>query len=724
MPDIRLNIGGFVDRTLNRLDSLFGRDRELDQLSTQLTSLKEKAYADNKLEPKELEAIYTRMGEVEKKFTQYAEKRGYPVGNSKPASPEAFKVYKEQQQIHFEWLSGGDLRGGALQDLTRAVKSNDTAAVNKLAGRIAFDIVGSKNPAIAKDKVGLLRASLATIPDRKQQEAVLAQVRTRLDQELTKQWPMTAGNAQPPLSVAEFDKASKFQSAVSVQKVRLPAEVAGNNKLFPNRPIPGWEATTRAATKAALDDVQKSGNLFIDKMPNNGGTATVALKLDMNLGMDGPPSVTDPTSTAATIHELLERSAAQGKSVRFTVGDSSGGENVAMGRTSMDIMRDTGNYHYTLKAGLEWAAAKNEPGAKDALAKVNAAESKGVFFGSKDDKVSTPADLKSVEDAASKYVLCVDYDKAGFTRVDPQLGPIGLAAWGAKDFNMAKPWVEADYRVHVARGLSTHILAGWTGSAKGLIGLHAFGTRPADQGADKMGQSMVDTLPLLTQLGGFGAMFQHRSGLSDAVARVAASGDPALLGAMNKAKGKVEALASRGAAYVTYSKEVKALAAELKRDEAAGMPQGEVLDKMRWRTRELLDKADKASPGFRQATWDASNEATHFGMIALSHFRALIPGELKDEKMGMRIGLLTQLPYPSDLVIKSQPKMGEGGGPDAYAKVTDVGVVIAGTDEASTDAAAWKAAGKTENLWTTNHPLHAALIFGRGPMHLDEIKEL
>lgn len=724
MPDIRLNIGGFVDRTLNRLEGLFGRDRELDQLSTQLTSLKEKAYGDNSLEPKELEAIYTRMNEVQSKFAQYAEKRGYPIGNSRPASPEAFKVYKEQQQIHFEYLAGGDLRGGALKDLNNALRSNDTAAVNKLAGRIAFDLVSSANPAIAKDKVGLLRASLATIPDRAQQLAVLAQVRTRLDSELTKQWPMTAGNAQPPLSVSEFDKAATFQTAVSVQKVRLPAEVAGTNKLFPNKPLPGWEATTRAATKAALDDVQKNGQLFIDKIPVGAGPATVALKLDLNLGMDGPPSVTDPTSTAATVAELLERAAAQGKSIRMTVGDSSGGENIPLGRTSMDIMRDTGNYHYTLKAGLEFAAKKGEPGAAQALAKIVAVENKGVFFGSKDDKTSTPADLKAVEDAASTYVLCVDYDKAGFARVDPQLGPIGMAAWGAKDFNMAKPWVEADFRVHVARGTSTHILAGWTGSVKGLIGLHAFGTRPADQGADKMGQNMVDTLPLLTQLGGFGAIFQHRSGLRDAVARAAASNDPGLKGALEHAKGKWDALADRGAAWATYSSESRKLATELKADQAAGMSQGEVTDKMRWRTREILERADKASPGFKQAVWDASQEATRFGMVALSHFRALIPGELKDESMGMRIGLLTQLPYPSDLVIKSQPKIGEGGGPDAYANVRDVGVVIAGTDEAATDAAAWKAAGKTENLWSVNHPVHSALMFGRGPMHMDEIKEL
>ena len=52
-------------------------------------------------------------------------------------------------------------------------------------------------------------------------------------------------------------------------------------------------------------------------------------------------------------------------------------------------------------------------------------------------------------------MTCVDYDKAGFVGVTPDLPPQAQAAWGTREFQMAKPWVEADFRVHVARGLST-----------------------------------------------------------------------------------------------------------------------------------------------------------------------------------------------------------------------------------------------------------------------------
>jgi hypothetical protein len=723
MPDNRIRVSGLADRLLNQLHSLFGHDRELDELSKQVTNLKNEAYSDKRLSPSELETLYTRMAKVEAEYSKYAEKRGFPVGNSRPASPESFKVYREQQEIHFEWFAGKDLRGGALAELTSAIKSGDKGKVEQLTSKIAFDLVASSNTAVARDKVQLLRAGLSTIDDRPAQLAALASVRSKLEAELTKQWPMSAGRP-PPLSVVEFDKAANFKTAVSVHKTKLPAEVAGNNKIFPNKPLPGWEATTRAATKAAMDDLQKNGQLFIDKIPAGSGTADVALKLDLNLGIDGPPSVTDPATTAATVAELLERAQKGGKSIRLSVGDSSGGENVAMGRTSMDIMRDTGNYHYALKAGLAHAAAEGDGAAKDALAKINAVEARGVFFGSKDDKVSTRADLAAAEKAASKYVVCIDYDQAGFTKVDPQLGPIGLAQWGAKDFQIAKPWAEADYRVHVARSLSTHIMAGWTGSAKGLIGLHAFGLRPADQGADMRGDSLVSTLPLLTQATGFMAIFQHRSGIPDLIAKVASAGDPALTKLLKDTEAKWSSLASTGAAWSSFSKEAKALAEELKRDQKAGMSQPQLMDKMRSRTREALDRADKLSPGFRQAVWDASASGTRFAMVAGYRFRGVIPAELRDESLGMRIGLLSQLPYQSDLVIKAQPKMGEGGGPDAYETVKDVGVIIAGTSEAATDAAAWKAAGKKDNLWKVNFPLNAGLIFGRGPMHADEIQEL
>src|SRR5207244_2791132 len=111
-------------------------------------------------------------------------------------------------------------------------------------------------------------------------------------------------------------------------------------------------------THAALDDLQKSGQLFLSKVPAGGARpAEVAVKLDLNFGLEGPPSVSDPAATKATLVELLQRAQADGKSIHLTVGDSAGGENIPLGRTTMDIMRDTGNYAMALKAGLEVAAA-------------------------------------------------------------------------------------------------------------------------------------------------------------------------------------------------------------------------------------------------------------------------------------------------------------------------------------------------------------------------------
>src|SRR5438552_4007238 len=156
-----------------------------------------------------------------------------------------------------------------------------------------MDIVSSQNTAVARDKVQLLRANLSELGNNTAQQAVIAQVRGKLDSEINKQWTSAAGGS-PPLSVAEFDKAATWSSRVSVQKTPLPAEVAGNNKLFPNKPLPGWEATTRAATKASMDDLQAHGQLFLDKIPAGAPTANVAVKIDLNLGIDGPPSVTDP----------------------------------------------------------------------------------------------------------------------------------------------------------------------------------------------------------------------------------------------------------------------------------------------------------------------------------------------------------------------------------------------------------------------------------------------
>src|SRR5262249_3235004 len=162
--------------------------------------------------------------------------------------------------------------------------------------------------------------------------------------------------------------------------------------------------------------------------------------------------------------------------------DSNGIENAPVGRTSMDVMRETGNYHAALRAGLEFAARPSMPEALrvpawGSLEKLIACErlSPPVYFGSSEDRISSPRDLEAAEAAASPRVTCVDYDRAGFRKVAPEFGPLAAAVWGTNLFQIAEPWAAADYRVHVTRGVSNHLFAGWTGALKGLVGLHALG---------------------------------------------------------------------------------------------------------------------------------------------------------------------------------------------------------------------------------------------------------
>ena len=92
--------------------------------------------------------------------------------------------------------------------------------------------------------------------------------------------------------------------------------------------------------------------------------------------------------------------------------------------------------------------------------------------------------------------------------------------------------------------------------------------------------------------------------------------------------------------------------------------------------------------------------------------------------MGLRIGLLSRLPYQADLVVQGLPKIGIGGGPDAYFEVRDPGLLVAGTDEIGVDVTAIREAGVPGNPWAFNHPVHGALQFGRGPMCRDEVRDV
>jgi hypothetical protein len=660
-----------------------------------------------------------------------------------PTTKEACRVYGEDAQIHFGKLAGDSIAdgkvAGLLGDLLKLLQqpvSQDSVnglragtAPHKAAHMIAMDIIASASPEVAEAKVHLLRGELAKIPDaagtaRMNQQATLLTVTKELES-------LTANLRAPgrglPITPARFAELAKFSSPVSLHKTTLPASVKGTNQLFPNRPIPGWEAEVRQATKASFDDLAAAGQLFLARIPV-GATKTVAVKLDMNLGREGTPSVSDPACTAATISELLERSQIEGKTLHLNVGDSSGGENIPLGRTSMDIMQDTGNYHMALKAGLRFAVVHgpDKAAAAAALAKLNAVEESGVYFGSKDDKTSGVRDIAAAEHAAAPWVTCVDYDKEGFVAVTPDLPPHAQAAWGTREFQLAKPWVESDFRVHVARGLSSHTLAGWTGALKGLIGLHGFGLRPADQSGDKMGNSPLGVFGLLGGIAGFNAVISQRVGVPDLLARIRSDGDQGEIDAAQKLQMRWDLLMDANAAGKHYGKATGALMAQLRADEKAGMQPVLLFEKMRLETRKILQECDNLSPEFTRRYWDTMHESTRFAMqnLAREPLRQVIPAVARDEQLGSRIGLLTHLPYPSDLVVQSQAKIGVGGGPDAYREVRDVGHVAAGVNEAALDAVAWQAAQQPGNMFELNFPLLHAVRLGHGPMNIDDVRRL
>ena len=92
MPINPLSLGGLADRLLNRLDSLFGHDRELDQLSNEITDLKKSAYSDNQLSEKDLSAIHARMADVEARYAKYAASRSASASVSAQIAPAATRA--------------------------------------------------------------------------------------------------------------------------------------------------------------------------------------------------------------------------------------------------------------------------------------------------------------------------------------------------------------------------------------------------------------------------------------------------------------------------------------------------------------------------------------------------------------------------------------------------------------------------------------------------------
>ena len=637
------------ERFLNAQSAALGGDREFAELSTKLDEVRSALFADGHVTESEIDTLFGKMEAVAVLYVRIAARKGLPIDAALPATRESFLAFRETAEIHFQTLAGDDrghYRGGLLRQFIEA------ANPDPVAHRIVLDVLTSASSAIARDKLHLLRAQLSLLGDGARQFALLERVRQHLANELAR--PVWTSNGRvPALDLDAFDRATRFDSFVSIQSVPLPEEVRGTNCLLPNRPIAGRDATNRAAVHAALADLRAEGKLFLDRIDPSPAPVNIAVKIELNLGIEGAPSVTDPAATYAVLAELLDLAAARGVAVRFTVGDSNGIENAPVGRTSLDVMRETGNYHAALKAALEFAVRPSTPEAirlpaHESLEKLLLLEqaSSPAYFGSSGDRVSSPADREAAEAAASRWVVCVDYDRTGHRALDPELGPLAHAIWGSNLFHIAEPWAAADYRVHVTRGASTHLFAGWTGALKGLVGLHALGGRPADHGMRQRGESPLDVLTAIMRAGSFTGLFATRAGVPDFARLASACDDAQCRDACDRSAASYGEWSRLEAGRVIWTNGATALEQELRRDQAAGVSEVAIMAKMRRSTAALLVEAERASPGFRDSMWQGVADGTRAFLLTMWRMRGLLPEVMRDERMGMRIGLLSRVAAP------------------------------------------------------------------------------
>mgnify|MGYP001250921714 CR=1 FL=1 len=725
--DPRALLFDWWERFLNAKSEAFGGDRELTVLSDKLDEVRRAAFADREVTHLEWDTILRKMEAVTQIYAQWAARKGVPGDAPLACTSERFRVFREAAEIHFQTLAGSSdehFRGGLLRHLLHAVDAEP------VIGHIALDLLASASAAIAVDKVHLLRAQLSLLGSGARQRDLLQRLRAQLAKQLTRPvW--TAHDRTAAIDLDTFDRESRYESVVAMRRLALPEEIRGTNRMLPNRPVAGRDAAHRRAVKGLLDDLSAAGKLFVDHVETAAPVVRVAVKIELNLGTEGPPSVTDPAVLYAVIRELLKRFAEKKIAVQITVGDSNGIENAPVGRTSLDVMRDTGNYHAALKAGLEFAAHAAMPEgsrkrAQASLDRLHALEQMQppVYVGSLEDRLTTLEELGEAEAAASPWVVCVDYDVTGFRTVTPDLGPLGRAVHGSSRFHVAEPWAAADYRVHVSRSASNHLFAGWTGALKGLIGLHALGCRPGDVGMRERGQSPLDVLLAVMHSASFTGLLSARAGVMDFSRLLSDCEDMDCRAAGEKSLQSWSRLMEFAAGRAIWAEGALALDKELREAKATGIPDMDIMARMRRATAELVERAERASPGFRAALVQGVGDGTRAFLLTMWRMRDLIPLAMRDASMGQRIGLLSHLPYQADLVVQGMAKIGLGGGPDAYFEVRDVGVVVAGTDEMAVDLAALRAAGVPGNPWEYNYPIGAALQFGRGPMCWEEIRDV
>jgi len=235
-------------------------------------------------------------------------------------------------------------------------------------------------------------------------------------------------------------------------------------------------AKVYAAQKQAIDSI--GGFDFLGKPPEGKATNehNVLIKPGMNWGVMGYPSCTSSESTYATVKQTLEEAQKRGATVHVTVGDESGIECKALGATTMGNFEHAGTLDGAVRAGLEFAAAKEKAG--DASFKGAQAILDGLTDGQGHEKQVKLTDKDAIAMAEKAGVKVVGFEDGQYVRVPvPDIAP-GVP--GNRHFPdgvlIPKVAAEADDIINVPKPPGRHALmgcAGLSGAMKNSIGLLA-----------------------------------------------------------------------------------------------------------------------------------------------------------------------------------------------------------------------------------------------------------
>src|SRR5688572_15143786 len=318
------------------------------------------------------------------------------------------------------------------------------------------------------------------------------------------------------------------------------------------------------------------------------------------------------------------------------------------------------------------------------------------------------------------------------------------AAWGDVEMKEAKAWREADIRINLAFGPKGHILAGYSGGAKSMIGGVPGGLRPTDQGMNEGGRTLDDTFLPLAQVAGIGGLaggiFSRRVGMEGALARIDEVQDEAAKRELRKLAGEGQGFWDRAKgfaqAFGQYEAGVAALKRELKSMRDDGVPEDVRMSRMRTEMQRIVEDADKREPGFQNALVDALHSSTSFFMRLGTFVRIAIPEEMRDVGSGRRIAAMLQgISRPHLTIGAVTHATPPYSGPDDSIRFQTMrggrAAFFMSNETGGFDLAAWTwmrqhldrpddVLGK-KSFYEDNYPLWGMLTHGQGPMHASQL---